>query len=757
MKFGTFKGVFVPSTEAILGTVLFLLLPALVGDLGLIPMLGIVILAHSVTLATSFSLSDCATNLTRIEGGGMYALSKKSLGKALGGSIGIQLYIAQAASIGFYCIGFAEPLQPVISGLFQSSPFIPDILMDNILTQKQIIASIIFLLFFIFAFIGADFTLKIQMFILIVLFISIATIFLSPFLNIDFDGNGLFVTSFSNINLTGTRTVTVALFFIAFTQFFPAVTGLDAGIGMSGDLKDPKHSIVTGTFWAIGVTFCVYISSTVLFSLMKHEILVTGYEGNSPQGNILTDILGFQKPFPDNIAGLLVLTGILVATSSSALSCFTTAPRTLQALSKDYVLPRFLLFLGKDIRKGGEEPRLATLFTCFIGLGIIWLGSINIAATIVGICFLVVYGWVNGSAFLERISGNPSFRPASGGHLLIPLYGFLSSITSILLFSPVIGVLIITVQYIIFRLLLKYKTAGKLEGVWWGVLFSIITSTLKALNRIIMDTKNWRPIMSAISFTGRENNHAKIAYIASMIASHKGIVVLNILNADKPSNGVPLIENLPVPAGIINTNEITQSILSIVQQPFTGGLNSNTVLLEFSTKVDNVKVIKRILELQKNILLLKNGARLNKMEQIDIWWRGEKNGNLMVLLAYIMISTHKEKAHGSCRIRIIRKLNENESMDTAAEELSDLLNKSRVTGEPVILPFSEEPIEESLFNVSLNADLIMMGMPGNYIEKENSRFFILKEFFFDKEIIKYSDMPAILFVKSVHIISLHEE
>ena len=53
MKFGTFKGVFVPSTEAILGTVLFLILPALVGDLGLILMTGIIILAHSVTLATS--------------------------------------------------------------------------------------------------------------------------------------------------------------------------------------------------------------------------------------------------------------------------------------------------------------------------------------------------------------------------------------------------------------------------------------------------------------------------------------------------------------------------------------------------------------------------------------------------------------------------------------------------------------------------------------------------------------------------------
>ena len=107
VKFGTFKGVFIPSTEAILGTVLFLLLPVLAADLGLIRMLIIVVLAHTVTFATMFSIADIATNLNTIGGGGMYALIKRSLGKAMGGSIGVQLFIAQAASIGFDSIVFA--------------------------------------------------------------------------------------------------------------------------------------------------------------------------------------------------------------------------------------------------------------------------------------------------------------------------------------------------------------------------------------------------------------------------------------------------------------------------------------------------------------------------------------------------------------------------------------------------------------------------------------------------------------------------
>jgi len=112
--FGTFSGVFVPSFEAILGAVLFLILPMLTGVMGLWNMLVIVIFSNTITLATAFSIADCATNIERVGAGGMYAVSRRSLGRAFGGSIGIQLFLAQTASIGFYAIGFAEPLQEIL-------------------------------------------------------------------------------------------------------------------------------------------------------------------------------------------------------------------------------------------------------------------------------------------------------------------------------------------------------------------------------------------------------------------------------------------------------------------------------------------------------------------------------------------------------------------------------------------------------------------------------------------------------------------
>ena len=157
------------------------------------------------------------------------------------------------------------------------------------------------------------------------LFGSIATIFVQLFLDVHYEGTALFYGSLKEINLFGNRALTVPIFFLAFTQFFPAVTGIDAGVGMSGDLKNPKRSLVQGTFWAIGVTFVVYLITGFIFTLMNKEMLITGYVNNSATGNLLTVLLGFNRPFPCNIMGIIILGGILFATGSSALSCFMTA------------------------------------------------------------------------------------------------------------------------------------------------------------------------------------------------------------------------------------------------------------------------------------------------------------------------------------------------------------------------------------------------------------------------------------------------
>ena len=755
-KFGTFKGVFVPSTEAILGTVLFLLMPLLTADVGFAIMLIIVLVAHSVTIATTSSLSDCATNLNRIEGGGLYALSKQSLGGAMGGSIGIMLYLAQAASIGFYSIGFSEPLHSMLAPwLSQHISLFAGTSPEAVLMQKQAIATFFMIIFFVIVMVGADFTLKLQILILFVLIISVLTIFAAPMIGPVYEGQAVFSRE---LNMSGSRPLSMGVFFLTFTQFFPAVTGISSGIGMSGDLKNPRKSIVRGTFSAIAMTMVFYIIATLIFSFINKDILITGYSDGIPVGIILTELFGLGNPFPGNIPGILILAGVLFATCSSALSVFMTGPRTLQFLARDGILPKPLSFLKNDFTPGGSEPRWATIISFFIGLIIIWMGSINFASMVVGILFLVVYGWVNGAAFMERVSKNPTFRPTFKGHWLISFYGFAACIIAICLFNWIVGLIIFISQYFMFRLILKYKASGRMEGVWWGFVFSQITRGLLRLNKIVQGTRNWRPVLTAIAFPENNEECRDVIEIAEQIASFQGLVSCNLLVGDHVEEHREKLSdiNSTVPVSFVKTANMTDSIITLLQGSNVTGIQNNTVLLAYNNKINNISVIKAVLEAQQNLLLYKPGAVPMGRMRLDIWWRGERNGNLMVLLAFIVNRYLRDRKLAPYSIRIIRRLEKDQLESTAHEEISKLLKLARLEGEIIILPWSEQSFHEILSDTSGGASLIMLGLPGNY-ESRVTGVFKLNQLFFDREIKSYKDLPPVLFVKSYMVMNLIED
>ena len=146
-------------------------------------------------------------------------------------------------------------------------------------------------------------------------------------------------------------------FAAVFAVFFPAVTGIMAGVSMSGDLKDPRKALPKGTLLAVAGGFIVY-------SVVPIGLHGTGRRGIDREQELYVRIRAFSFAH---------LRGCLRATLSSALGSIPTAPRTLQALAMDGIVPR-LFSKGSG---PSNEPRAGILFSYIIGQGAILLGSLD--------------------------------------------------------------------------------------------------------------------------------------------------------------------------------------------------------------------------------------------------------------------------------------------------------------------------------------------------------------------------------------------
>ena len=645
VKFSTLSGVFIPSVLAIFGAVIYFILPRTLGGVGLIKMLVIIMIAHSITIATSFSISAIASNI-KVKGGGLYYLISRTLGSEFGGTMGIQLFLAQTISISFYVIAFTKVIVGILAFF-------------NIVFNEVYIAVISFIFFWIIAFMGARFVIRLQYIILGALLLSFVSIFIAP---------NPMLPMYDFFGLDG---VPLA-FWVAFIMFFPAVTGMDAGVGMSGDLKDPKKSLKVGSFASIFFTLFVYIALTV-----KLFVSATPDE-------LSNDIFIVQK-----IAYVpaLVVLGVFLSTSSSALSYLMTAPRTLKALITDRIISKKFKFFAKSIGKS-TEPRMAMFVVLVIGLVVILTGGLFIVSQIVGIFFLTVYGWVNGAVFLENLSKNPSFRPSFKSPMIISLYGLVACCITMFLFNKWVTLAALIFQLLIFIILIKTKTSRNLESVWMGVLFQMYRNTFRWLENTDKSKINWRP--NILAFCTNERNKVSIATFLSWVGLKRTITKLFILvskylkkedkdfdKINEEINELITKDDIRLFPKLILCNDYNENFRSIVQSQAIGTLPFNTVLIDFDEQFDIHTVINDSKDLNKNILILRAQPGIPIYKNIDVWWSSSANGNMMILFAH-MISHSKQWRSEDANINVYSVVETKKEHDSLKETLNRIKENARI-------------------------------------------------------------------------------
>ncbi|MGD8513079.1 MAG: amino acid permease [Deltaproteobacteria bacterium] len=703
-RLGTFGGVFTPSILTILGVIMFMRSGFVIGQAGIFHALLILLLAKTITTLTSLSISAVSTN-TPVSGGGAYFLISRALGGEFGGTIGLALFSAQAISVPFYILGFTE-------ALVRTFP--------EIASHFRTIALAATVILFSISYVGAKWAIKTQYLIMTILGISIVTFIGGAMLHFEQDQ---FLQNWSPAY--GSPGIS---FWKVFAIYFPAVTGIMAGVNMSGDLENPGRSIPIGTLAAVAVGFLIYLGQILLCggAQTRQQLLEVSFETLCSQA-----LFG---------AGFFVVAGVLAATLSSALGSFLGAPRVLQAVARDRVIPQ-LSFLGKGSRRG-DEPHRALLLTLAITLAVIsWAGNnaqgaaFNVLASVVTMFFLYTYGMVNLAAFVESFAGNPSFRPRfKYYHWTSALFGAAGCAATAFLINPLAALLAAGLLISLYSLLRRKLLRVRFGDARWGFLFSRLRDNLLKLARLPGHPKNWRP--TVLVLMRDPETYLTIAMYALWIGEDRGLVTLaRVLVGDLQEIGNLkqtavaqlkgfLEENdFKALSTVVVTRSLDEGITALLQGYPIGPLRPNTVLMGWTSDAERtasfVQHMNSVRLLSMSLILLRDKGlpRLRTNRRIDIWWRGRENGSLMVLLAHLLTLNWDWM---DSKIRLLRLVQDEAGREPSAKALRQLVDDARLNAQVSVL-VSKAPFIEVIQRHSGDATVVFLGF--NVPEEQEGRQF----------------------------------
>ena len=675
--FGTFAGVFTPSILTILGVIMYLRFGWVVGNVGMPRTLLIVTICTSITALTALSMAAIATD-RRVRTGGAYYMISRALGVETGGAVGIPVYFALAFSVALYTIGFAESVTRVF-------PAVP----------QTILAAVTTVIVAVLAIVSASLVIKAQYFIMAAIGLSLLSFF--------FGGP----VEPSELQLQPAAQP-AAGFWVVLAVFFPAVTGIEAGVNMSGDLKDPARSIPQGTLAALLVGYVVYMTLPVVLSL------------RADASTLIEDPLIMRRMA---LWGDAILLGVWGATLSSALGSILGAPRVLQALARDGVLPRRLAFLGRGSGPT-DEPRVGTVVTLGVALAVVSLGELNLIAPILTMFFLASYLTVNLAAGLEGLVRSPSFRPSFRVHWSLSLLGAAACLVIMFLINPVATIAAAVVIAGVFFWLKRREMRTAWGDVGRGVLLSAARSALLRLEGDDPDPKNWRPNILVLS--GAPTSRWHLVELASSLTHGRALMTVATV-LPRGARSLEARADLEETISDYLGRRGVQSLVRVVEAgtPFEGverlastygfgPLVPNTFLLGASEQPHHLEAYCETLgmlhRLRRNVIVLRHDEErgFGDRRRIDVWWGGlQKNGGLMMLLAYLL-RTSLEWRQAVIRVKLV--VEGEQAAEAARVNLVSMIQGLRIGAEAEVLEARQERFPDILRRSSAEADLVFMGL-----------------------------------------------
>ncbi|XP_008833146.1 solute carrier family 12 member 3 isoform X4 [Nannospalax galili] len=540
VRFGWVKGVMIRCMLNIWGVILYLRLPWITAQAGIVLTWLIILLSVMVTSITGLSISAISTN-GKVKSGGTYFLISRSLGPELGGSIGLIFAFANAVGVAMHTVGFAETVQDLLQEY--GTPIVDpinDIRIIGVVTVTVLLA---------ISLAGMEWESKAQVLFFLVIMVSFANYLVGTLIPASEDkASKGFFSYHGDIfiqNLVPDWRGADGSFFGMFSIFFPSATGILAGANISGDLKDPAVAIPKGTLMAIFWTTISYlaISATIGSCVVRDasgdlndtltsasgacEGLACGYGWNftecSQQHTCHYGLINYYQTMSMVSAfAPLITAGIFGATLSSALACLVSAAKVFQCLCQDQLYP-LIGFFGKGYGKN-KEPIRGYLLAYAIAVAFIIIAELNTIAPIISNFFLCSYALINFSCFHASITNSPGWRPSFRYYSKwAALFGAVISVVIMFLLTwwaalIAIGVIFFLLLYVIYK---------KPEVNWGSSVqagsYNLALNYSVGLNEVEDHIKNYRP--QCLVLTGPPNFRPALVDFVSTFTQNLSLMI----------------------------------------------------------------------------------------------------------------------------------------------------------------------------------------------------------------------------------------
>lgn len=689
-KLGAFGGVFTPTLLTILGVIMYLRLPWVVGNGGLLGGLLVIGLAIGITTATGLALSSIATN-TRLGAGGPYAIISRSLGLEVGGSVGVPLFVSQALAVAMYIFGFRE-------GWLWIFPNHPALLVDLVT----------FGLVFGIAYVSAEFAFRIQYVIMAVIALSIVLILGSP----DGWASGQEVLLWGDWRGAPEDGFAGADFWVVFAVFFPAATGIMAGANMSGDLANPRRAIPLGTLSAIALSTVIYV-------------LIAIWCARAGTADELTSSYTFL--IDRSLWGPGVLAGLLGATLSSALSSLVGAPRILVALVDDEVIPDIG---GVSRLSAGGEPRRAMIASAVLVLAALLLRDLNAVAPLLSMFFLIAYCVINLVVLVESSLGLQSYRPTLALPRIVPLLGAVGCIFAMFIVNPTVSLVAAAVVVGLYAMILRRGvTSG--DDSRSGVFSAVAEwAAAKATEFEAVNPRAWKPNL-LVPVQDTADVRGSFQLLHELARPEGSIKLLGIASDEDVQDVSARMANLArelrakrvfTTWSVLDSADFVTGIVAGLQALRSAFFRPNILFMDVGPKEDDPRLVEmwnesRRLHVGLALLAEHPKAGMGRRSVLHLWIPadvvrqsvpdGLSSGDMHLA---VLVALRLQRSW-SARLRVIALVDDGADRPAALAWLHDLADRARFPA-GIQLEVMQGELEDCLARAP-QSDLDLLGLPVN--------------------------------------------